>query len=92
MKREWRYVDKNTHYYFQTHNGRVIGQAYNIAFTIVWGAKIPINATEELILGQYIELEYAKRAIEEYWEEKDRTFDMVDNEHLLSGPASENRG
>ena len=89
MKREWRYVDKNTHYYFQTHNGRVIGQAYNIAFTIVWGAKIPINATEELILGQYIELEYAKRAIEEYWEEKDRTFDMVDSTSLLTHNGGE---
>jgi rRNA processing protein Krr1/Pno1 len=92
MRRNWRYVEKNTHYYYQTYDGRVIGQAYNIAFTIVWGAKIPINATEELILGQYIELEYAKRAIEEYWQEKDRTFDMVDNEYLLSGPASENLG
>ena len=82
MRREWRYVEKNSHYYFQVHDGKVIGQAYNIAFTIVWGAKIPINATDELILGQYIELEYAKRAIEEYWEEKDRTIEMP-NENLL---------
>jgi len=87
MRREWRYVEKNSHYYFQVHDGKVIGQAYNIAFTIVWGAKIPINATDELILGQYIELEYAKRAIEEYWEEKDRTLEVV-HEHLLPGYGS----
>jgi len=87
MLREWRYVEKNSHYYFQVRDGKVIGQAYNIAFTIVWGAKIPINATEELILGQYIELEYAKRAIEEYWEEKDRTLEVV-HEHLLPGYGS----
>lgn len=82
MRRDWRYIEKNSHYYFQVHDGKVIGQAYNIAFTIVWGAKIPINASEELILGQYIELEYAKRAIEKYWEEKDRTLEVV-HEHLL---------
>jgi hypothetical protein len=80
MRRRWRCVDKNSHYYFQEHDGRIIGQAYNIAFTIVWGSKIPINAVEEMILGQYIELEYAKRAIEEYWEEKDRTFDLIKND------------
>lgn len=83
MRRQWRYVDKNVHYYHQVHNGLVIGQAYNLAYTIIWAAKIPINATEELILGQYVELEYAKRAIEEYWDEKDRTLE-VPHEHLLS--------
>lgn len=83
MRRGWRCVTKDCHYYFQVHNGLVIGQVYNLAHTIVWGAKIPINAAEELILGQYIEMEYAKRAIEEYWEEKDRTIEVV-HEHLLS--------
>ena len=77
MARQWRYVEKNSHYYYQVHDGKVIGQAYNIAFTIVWGAKIPISATEDLHLGQYIELEFAKKAIEEYWEGKDRTINYV---------------
>jgi len=83
MKRQWRCVDKNNHYYFQVDNGLVIGQVYNYAHTIIWGAKIPINATEEKILGQYVETEFAKRAIEEYWEEKDRTFDLYDNDMKL---------
>ena len=79
MKRQWRCVDGNNHYYFQVHNGKVIGQVYNLAHTIVWGAKIPISATEELILGQYIEMEYAKQAIEEYWDGKDRTINYTTN-------------
>ncbi len=83
MKRQWRCVDKSNHYYFQVDNGLVIGQVYNYAHTIIWGAKIPINATEEKILGQYVEMEFAKRAIEEYWEEKDRTFDLYDNDMKL---------
>jgi hypothetical protein len=83
MKRQWRYVDKNVHYYHQVYNGLVIGQAYNLAHTIIWGAKIPINHDEDLYLGQYVELEYAKHAIEEYWDEKDRTLE-VPHEYLLS--------
>ncbi len=82
IERGWRCATKDCHYYFQVHNGLVIGQVYNLAHTIIWGAKIPINATEELILGQYVEMEYAKRAIEEYWDEKDRTLEVV-HEHLL---------
>jgi hypothetical protein len=65
------------------YNGLVIGQAYNLAHTIIWGAKIPINHDEDLYLGQYVELEYAKHAIEEYWDEKDRTLE-VPHEYLLS--------
>lgn len=87
MKRQWRCVTKDCHYYFQAHNGLVIGQAYNLAHTIVWGAKIPVSATEEKILGQYIEMEFAKQAIEEYWNEKDRTLEVV-HEHLLPGYGS----
>lgn len=82
MKREWRCINSNSHYYFQTHDGKVIGQAYNLAHTIVWGAKIPVTATDERILGQYIELEFAKRAIEEYWDSKDRTIDV--NKYTLT--------
>lgn len=90
MKRQWRCVDKNNHYYFQVDNGLVVGQVYNYAHTIIWGAKIPINATEERILGQYVEMEFAKRAIEEYWEEKDRTLDLYDNDiKLLVGNSNE---
>ena len=87
MRRQWRCVDGNNHYYFRTSNGKVIGQVYNLAHTIVWGARVPISATEEEVLGQYIEMEYAKRAIEEYWDEKDRTLEVV-HEHLLPGYGS----
>jgi len=87
MRREWKDFDKGCQYYFKVHNGLIVGQVYNLVYTSIWGAKIPISATEELILGQYIGIEYAKRAIEEYWNEKDRTIDLID-EHLLPGYES----
>lgn len=85
MKRQWRCADNNNHYYFQVHNGLVVGHVYNYAHTIVWGAKIPISATEEEVIGRYIEIEFAKAAVEEYWSGKDRTLE-VNGEYLL--PAS----
>ena len=84
MKRNWRCVDGNNHYYFRTNDGKVIGQVYNLAHTIVWGARVPISATEEEVLGQYIEMEFAKKAIEEYWDKKDKIVEWSD-EYLLPG-------
>lgn len=76
MKRAWRLADSNNHYYHQVDNGLVVGHVFNYAHTIVWGAKIPINATEELILGKYVELEFAKKAIEKYWENNDKVLNL----------------
>ena len=88
IRREWRFASGGfTYYYFQVHDGKVIGQVYNLANTIIWSSKIPISATEELILGQYIEMQFAKKAIEEYQKEKDRTLEVV-HEYLLPGYGS----
>jgi hypothetical protein len=84
MKREWRSSShNNSYYYFRVYDGLIVGQAYNLSHTMIWAAKILISANEELILGQYVEMEFAKKAIEEYWGEKDRTLE-VPHEHLLS--------
>jgi hypothetical protein len=86
MKYQWRLADKNNSYYFREHNGLVVGHAYNIVHTIIWGAKIPIHPNEDLYLGQFVELEHAKKAIEEYWEREDRTLEAK-REYLLSRQA-----
>lgn len=71
--REWKDAEHNCHYYFSTENGLIVGQVYNLAHTKIWGAKINIIPNEEKSLGQYITLEFAKRAIEHYWQIQDRT-------------------
>ena len=83
MRREWRDIDKGVQYYYQVHNGLIVGQVYNMTYTSIWGAKIPVSATEELILGQYISLEFAKEAVAEFWGEKDRTIDYA-SQNLLT--------
>lgn len=87
MTREWLNADQNCSYYFFRHSGKIVGQAFNFAHTRIWGAKIYVLPTEELLLGQYISLESAKRAIEEYWDEKDRTLEGA-HEYLLPGHGS----
>ena len=82
MRRDWRDIDKGVQYFYQVRDGLIVGQVYNMAYTSIWGAKIPLSATEELVLGQYVTLEFAKRAIEEHWNDKDRTFE-VQSEYLL---------
>ena len=82
MRRDWRDVDKGVQYFYQVRDGLIVGQVYNMAYTSIWGAKIPLSATEELLLGQYVTLDFAKRAVEEHWNEKDRTFE-VQSEYLL---------
>ena len=82
MRRDWRDIDKGVQYFYQVRDGLIVGQVYNMAYTSIWGAKIPVSATEELVLGQYVTLEFAKRAVEEHWDEKDRTFE-VQSEYLL---------
>lgn len=84
MRREWKDVDKGVQYYYQVHNGLIVGQIYNMAYTSIWGAKIPISPTEELILGQFVGVEFAKLAVEDHWGDKDRTLEGH-HEYLLPG-------
>ena len=64
------YRDNNGSYYYDSIDGRVIAQVYNMAHTNIWGAKLMV--TDELI-GHYITLDYAKKAIETYFDIQNRT-------------------
>ena len=89
MKRNWRMADKNNHYYYNESDGKITGHVFNYAHTVVWGASIPspLDPTGDMIIGRYIEVEFAKRAIEKYWDDENRTLRITD-EHLLSRQTS----
>lgn len=70
-------IAASSEYYYQSHNGLIVGQVYNLAHSQIWGAKIPVSATEEYILGNFVSLEYAKLAVEDYWESKDKTINYM---------------
>lgn len=70
---EWKDAENGTQYFFRKDDGLIVGQVYNMAHTKIFGAKIPVNATEENILGHYINVDFAKKAVENYWEIQGRT-------------------
>lgn len=72
-EKEWKDLDSGTSYYYNIKNGLIVGQVYNLAHTKVYGAKIPVSASEERILGQFVTYEFAKRAVENYWYAQSRT-------------------
>jgi hypothetical protein len=84
---DWKDAEHNCSYFFKILTGRIVGQAYNLAHTNIWGAKIITDGNEEKYLGQYINQDFAKKAIEFYWKLKEQTFDsqenLLENKELL---------
>ena len=70
---DWREADHNVSYYYMKKTGRIVGQVYNLAHTNIYGAKIYSLNNEEQYLGQYINGEFAKGAVLEYWQIQGRT-------------------
>jgi len=71
--KDWRDAEHKVSYYYEKDNGRIIGQVYNLAHTNIYGAKVYSEHNEERYLGQYINLEFAKKAIEYFWNIQERT-------------------
>lgn len=71
--KEWREAPHKTWYYFKTDTGQIIGQVTNIAHTDIYNAKIYLKYVEEKYLGQYINSDFARRAVEEIWGIQERT-------------------
>jgi len=72
MNRLWREAEHSNHFYYHKDTGLIqahvhkIGQSYTIYSAKVFG-------NNEGSLGNYIELEYAKRAVETWWLQQDIT-------------------
>jgi hypothetical protein len=71
--KDWRDVEHKVSYYYEKDNGRIVGQVYNLAHTNIYGAKVYSEINEERYLGQYISCDFAKKAIEYFWNLQERT-------------------
>ena len=59
--------------YYDEEDGKIIGYVYKVGNQLgIWGARAQ-NNHEETVLGQYIDSDYAKKAIERYWNVMSRT-------------------
>lgn len=76
---EWR--ERNSKwYYYDTETGMIVGAVHRFALQDVWGAAVNTGSyaysfkfDDEKAIGQYIEQEYAKRAVEDFWNLQNRT-------------------
>lgn len=73
IDRQWKDGDHDVYYYYNTEDGRIVGQVHKIAHTKVWIGKIINNQNDEHYLGQYIGEFYSRKAVELYWEIEGRT-------------------
>lgn len=71
--RDWRDTDHKIAYCYLNENGRIIGQVYNLAHTNIYGAKVYSDLNEERYLGQYIDMNSAKAAVDNFWNIQERT-------------------
>lgn len=68
MTHKWTETEGN-HLYYQEHNGRIIGMAHRLGVSGPWYiAKVCEHLSVELTpIGNYIDLQSAKNAVEQYW-------------------------
>jgi hypothetical protein len=71
IKGNWTdFVNGGGSYYYDIADGRILAQVYNMAHTNIWGAKM---MSTDFLLGHYITITHAKKAIEEHFEIENRT-------------------
>ena len=70
--RNWHEFEQNTIYYFNVNDGSVIGQVHSFGNSVIFTATVKPDNIDK-ILGQYISRDYAKKAVERYWEIEDGT-------------------
>lgn len=72
--KKWQENEFYTHHFYDDENGRVIGITHKLGTqNTLYIAKIYDNRNNEILLGQYINCEYSKKAVELYWNIQDRT-------------------
>ena len=79
--KQWQEKEFSQWVYYDNQDGKIIGAVYKIGTsTGIWGARVYLINTEESVLGQYIDSDFARKAVELYWEVDSRTVLEYNNE------------
>jgi hypothetical protein len=71
MKR-WQEKEFYQSVFYDDVDGKIIGVVYRVGTqNTIWGAKVYTDM--EGVLGQYIDSDYAKKAVELFWDVQSRT-------------------
>jgi hypothetical protein len=76
--KQWSEKEYSQMVYYDDEDGRIIGSVYKVGnnqtiWETIWGAQVNSYTNESLILGQYINLEYAMKGVEYFWDVHSRT-------------------
>jgi hypothetical protein len=73
--KHWTEKEFSNWVYYDDEDGRIIGSVYRVGTqTSIWGAQVNSERqNESLILGQYVDMDYAKRGVETFWDIRSRT-------------------
>ena len=71
--RKWQDYEASNQYYYDDKDGLIIGQVHKFGTSVtIYTATVKPENLDKL-LGQFINLDYAKHAVERFWEIQDRT-------------------
>ena len=71
--RRWQEYENNTQYFYDDIDGMVIGQVHRFGTSnSVYTATVKPDNIDNL-LGQFVSLDYAKNAVQNFWNTQDRT-------------------
>ena len=81
MNHDWKTIG-DKYYYYNTFTGKIIGFSHKHALSDVWYSLVytgeyTFTIDEEKHLGQYINSDSAKKAVEFYWDVSNRT--LIEN-------------
>lgn len=70
--RRWHEIEQNNLYYYDESDGLVIGQIHCFGNSLIFTGTVKPDNIDK-ILGTYISREYAKKAVETFWNWQDKT-------------------
>ena len=70
--KKWMEKEYSQWVYYDDEDGKIIGSVYKVGNSqTIWGAYLYFNV--EGVLGQYIDSNFAKRAVEYFWMVEERS-------------------
>jgi len=74
-KKKWQETEFHHELYYRADDGLIVGQVHRLGTqNVIWLAKVYSPVTyEEGMLGHYINRDFARRAVELWWETQERT-------------------
>jgi hypothetical protein len=71
--RKWQDYEATNKYYYDDDDGMIIGQIHKFGTSVsIYTATVKPNNIDKL-LGQYVNVDYAQKAVENFWLIQDRT-------------------